>query len=231
MTTSAPVLRASATAPPSPAATRLRRRGWRDPRLAVGVALVSFSVLLGARLLGGADDTVAVVAVAGDRAAGQALGPDDIVIAAVRFDSPHDADRYLSGADRLPDGLVLTRDVGAGELLPRAALSSDADSRLVEVPLSVAAEAVPGSVEVGSLVDVWVMPGEASAGAGARRAGRVLEGVPVLAAPGPAGTLGPTGNRQVVVGVERDGPEAPDLGRALGRLARGTVVLTGRATR
>src|SRR4051812_4756282 len=44
----------------SPAATRASRSRWRDPRLVVGVAVVAVCGLLGARFLGGADDTVAV---------------------------------------------------------------------------------------------------------------------------------------------------------------------------
>src|SRR3954463_4573862 len=45
---------------PTPPATRLSARRWRDPRVVVGVGLVALSVLLGTTLLGAADDTVAV---------------------------------------------------------------------------------------------------------------------------------------------------------------------------
>src|SRR4051794_15748511 len=45
---------------PTPTATRLSARRWRDPRVVVGVGLVALSVLLGTTLLGAADDTVAV---------------------------------------------------------------------------------------------------------------------------------------------------------------------------
>ena len=45
-------------APPTsaPAATRTRTPGWRDPRLWVGVVVVAGSVLLGARVVGAADE-------------------------------------------------------------------------------------------------------------------------------------------------------------------------------
>ncbi len=49
-----------------PRATRSRRPGWRNPRLLLGIVLVAGSVVLGARLLAAADDTVAVWAVAAD---------------------------------------------------------------------------------------------------------------------------------------------------------------------
>src|SRR5690242_2876688 len=39
-----------------PAATRTRPSGWRDPRLWVGVVLVTGSVVAGARILSAADD-------------------------------------------------------------------------------------------------------------------------------------------------------------------------------
>ena len=41
-----------------PRATRSRRPGWRNPRLLIGLALVAGSVLVGARLVAAADDTV-----------------------------------------------------------------------------------------------------------------------------------------------------------------------------
>ena len=41
-------------------ATRVRRPGWRDPRLAVGLVLVAAATVAGARLLATSDDTVAV---------------------------------------------------------------------------------------------------------------------------------------------------------------------------
>ena len=49
-----------AEAAPAPAVRRLRSSRWRDPRLAVGVVLVAASVVVGARVLAAADDTVAV---------------------------------------------------------------------------------------------------------------------------------------------------------------------------
>ena len=51
-------------------AQRVRRPGWRDPRLWIGVVLVAGSVVAGARLLAAADDTVQVWAAATDLGAG-----------------------------------------------------------------------------------------------------------------------------------------------------------------
>ena len=40
----------------APAATRVARPGWRDPRLWIGLLIVAGSVVLGARLLAAVDD-------------------------------------------------------------------------------------------------------------------------------------------------------------------------------
>lgn len=211
----------------SPEASRVRRRPWRDPRLVVGVALVAVSVLVGARLLAGADDRVAVWAARSAMSTGQPVGPGDLVRTRVRFDSQHDADRYLS-ADAAPaPGTVLRRDVGAGELLPRAAISGRAAADLVEVPLSVPSDGVPATVRVGSVVDVWVTPDRATVPAGEATPGRatlVFDDVSVVAAPRTATALGPTATRQVIIGV--GGDQRSELSRALARLSGGSVVLT-----
>ena len=87
----------------APTGSRGVRRAAHDrpdlegPRLAVGVVIVAACALLGARLLGGADDSVAVWAVRTDLAEGAALDPGALEPQEVRFASPEAADRYLSG--------------------------------------------------------------------------------------------------------------------------------------
>ena len=48
------------TASDVPAALRGQRPAWRDPRLWIGIVLVAASVVVGARVLAAADDTVQV---------------------------------------------------------------------------------------------------------------------------------------------------------------------------
>lgn len=69
---------ASAPVQPPPA-TRVGRSGWRDPRLWIGVVLVTVSVVAGARLLAAADDTVTVWAVVDDLGAGSAIDRKSVV--------------------------------------------------------------------------------------------------------------------------------------------------------
>jgi hypothetical protein len=213
----------------SPPARRSGRPGWRDPRLAVGVLLLCGSVLLGARVLATADDTVAVWGTRTSLSRGQQVGTDDLVPVQVRFADSAAADRYVAAADTLPEGTSLTRDLGAGELLPRSALTQDSDEELVEVPLSVEAAGIPSSVEVGSHVDVWVAPNAEARAVEGQGGGavRVLADVPVLADGGAGSTTGFGGElRPVVVGVLPDGQV--DLSRVLARLATGAVVLVRR---
>jgi hypothetical protein len=174
--------------------------------------------LLGARLLGGTDDTASVWGVRADTVAGQRLTAADLVAVGVRFTERDDRNRYLSARDPLPRDTVATRPLAAGELLPRTALGHADDVDLLEVPLAVPAEAVPATAGVGSVVDVWVT------GKAAAEATAVLTDVPVLALPKAGASLGPTTTRQVIVGVEAS--QQPVLPRAQARLAEGIPVLT-----
>lgn len=195
--------------------------------------MVALCGLLGGRLFAGADDMVAVWAARSPLAAGQRVQVTDLVSRHVRFADQADADRYLSADEDPPTG-VLHRPVGAGELLPRAAIGARSAPALTEVPLSVDTEAVPSTLRVGSTVDVWVAPqGSASeAGAGgsasrrASRAALVLHDVSVVALPAQTASLGPTATRQVIVGVADD--QRSRLPSAISALSGGAVVLTTR---
>lgn len=138
-------------------ALRVRRPGWRDPRLWIGVVLVAGSVVAGARLLAAADDTVQVWSAATDLGAGDRLTEDDLVATRVRFADAAALAGYLTVEAELPADLRLLHGLAAGELVPRAALGSSADTGLVEVPIAVEPEQVPPSVAAGAVVDVYVV--------------------------------------------------------------------------
>jgi hypothetical protein len=190
------------------------RPGWRDLRLWAGVVLVAASVVGGARLFAAADDTVTVWAVAADAGPGARVDPDDLVARRVRFGDADDLRAYFRTEDRLPADLRLTREVTAGELLPRAAVGSAAErGDTVELPVAVDAEQVPPAVGTGSVVDVYLLGRRG----GAARPGPVLEAATVVDAPSLEATFGTTtGRRQLVLAV-RDGDAAAFLG-ALGRV-------------
>ena len=195
--------------------------------------MVALCAVLGARLLDGADDTVGVWVVRGALPAGQPVTDADLVRREMRFEGQGDADRYVSADDDLPDGATLGRPVGAGEMLPRAALRTADPGALTEVPLTVGADAVPSSVRVGTTVDVWVTPdrdaADAAGAATARplvRSRMVFDDVAVLAAPAAGTSLGPATTRSVVVGVPTGRPRR--LAGSIAALAEGDLLLTVR---
>jgi hypothetical protein len=203
-------------------ATRTGTPGWRDPRLWIGVAIVAVSVVAGVRIVGGADDSISVWAVTEDLETGAALDPDQLEARAVRFADVADADRYLLTDEPLPTGDYLLRGIGAGELVPAAALGAADQTGVVQVPIKVPSDGLPPSVGVGSRVDVYV-----SDESEARRPAVLLLGdVPVTAVPGSSDELGPTGDRQLVLGV----PEGDDdLGLLIAASTAGTLTVVGRS--
>jgi hypothetical protein len=214
--------RGDAIAPGTPA-LRVRRPGWRDPRLWIGVVLVAGSVVAGARLLAAADDTVQVWAAASDLGAGQRLTEDDLVATRVRFADEDTLSGYFAVDDELPADLRLLSGLAAGDLLARAAVGSSADSGLVEVPVAVEPEQVPPSVGAGSVVDVYVVAGPDVEGEAASTAdGPALSGVTVVDAPALAESFGTSGRRQLVLAVPE--ADAAPFFALLG--AHGTAVVT-----
>jgi SAF domain-containing protein len=149
-------------APASPPAQRLARARWLDARLLLGVVLVLGSVVVGAKLLAGADDTVHVWATTHELSAGTRLVADDVQVRDARLVG--NASRYLSADGPAPVGLVLRRSVGPGELLPAAAVGSRSLSgeRLVMVPVE--RFHLPRALAHGEQVDVYVTPQDSTIG-------------------------------------------------------------------
>lgn len=141
---------------PAPVALRLRRPGWRDPRLLAGVALVAASVALGSWALRAAERTVPVFVVRDATVPGAALEPAALGIADVRLGGV-DLERYVRADVPLPAGAVALRVVGPGELLPAAAVGSAEDLALRPVGVPVTGRP-PEAVRVGARVDLWFSP-------------------------------------------------------------------------
>ncbi len=206
-------------------AQRVRRPGWRDPRLWIGVVLVAGSVVAGARLLAAADDTVRVWAAASDLGAGDRLTEDDLVPARVRFADDGTLAGYFTVDDELPADLQLLHGLAAGDLVPRAAVGSAAETGLVEVPIAVDPEQVPPSVEAGAVVDVYVVAAPDPDGdpeSPPPSDGPALTGVAVVDAPPLAESFGTSGRRQLVLAVAE--ADAAPFFALLGRYD--TAVLT-----
>lgn len=186
----------TAVPPASPAASRVRGPRWKDPRLVVGILLVLVSVAVGARVFTTADRTTAVWAAARDLDSGAVLSAGDVVQKRVRLLDT--ASRYVAGSQS-PVGYVLTRAVGAGELLPTAAIvppGKVGDHRLVTV--AVDRDRLPPGLSAGARVDVYVTP-KSSGGENDRPAVLVVPAANVATAPQAGGQLGAAGGQVPVV--------------------------------
>lgn len=201
----------------SPPANRSSRSRWRDPRLWLGALLVLASVLIGARVLAAADDTIAIRTVNRTLSAGMAVTSADVGIALVHFSSVADAARYWPAEEPLPAQAHLTRDVGAGELLTRSAVSGSASTVPHQLPLDVTAAGLPADVAPGDHVEVWAVPKPEEP---RRHPELVLADAAVLAV-GDTTVAGLGSDRQVVVSLS----DPADTAAVLDAINGATVVL------
>ncbi len=207
-----------------PAASRHSSPGWRDPRLWIGVVLVTGSVVAGARILSDADDMSAVWSASSDLVAGQTLSADDLTATRVRFGEQADEQRYLPVDAELPAALTLDRPLAAGELVPAGALGPEADDDTVAVSIAIAVEHVPTDLVRGSHVDVWVIGEDRGRRAGAEL---VLGDVLVLDAPMVSDSFASATSRQLVLAAPQDDEES--LGLVLAASGDNRVRVVGRS--
>lgn len=217
-----PVTSATAAPTGSPNARRRGGAAWRDPRLWVGLVILTGSVLAGVVVLSVPEPNGARVWVAShDLEPGMPVTRSDLTPRTVDLGDTT-GETYLSGQTP-PEGMVLRRAVGKGELLPRSALASSEHSALVQVPVTTGAGGVPVTVSTGSLVDVWVVP-EPAAGKRPSSAIQVFDDIRVVAAPTADGALAPAAHRRLVLGIPPGHDE--QLSHALALMSGGTVYLT-----
>lgn len=185
-----------------PVAGRLRRPGWKDPRLLIGLLLIAVSIVGVSAIVSAADRTTPYYVAKSTLTPGTVLAIDDLAVAHVRIGSGG----YLLAdgtAEAEPWGQVVTRVVEEGELLPAGALASaDAfDSRPVAV---VTTSPVSADVRPGSVVDVWVT---ASGGEGPPDSTLVGEGLVVADVNRDQGAFSAGSSETVYVVVPRAGLE------------------------
>lgn len=128
------------------------RRVWFDPRFAIGLVLIVASVVGVGWIVRSADDTVDVLAAASLLTPGDRLSAQHVTVRKVKL---AESTRHYLAASALPEeGAIVTRAVGAGELIPVASLGTAASETLASVVLAVAAP-LPEAIIEGSLADVW----------------------------------------------------------------------------
>lgn len=199
----APATVPAPTTASSPRATRLATPRWLDLRLVLGVLLVLVAVVAGSRILSGSGRYTQVYVAAHPLTPGERLTAADVTVGRVRFAGQ--GFRYVAAAAAPPVGYLVTRYVGAGELVPLGALSASTSAptatRLVTLP--VAPGHLPDGLAHGDLVDVY-LTAKTAAGGPATRSQRVLSGVTVDSADTGSHGLAATDTVSVVLDVPAD---------------------------
>jgi hypothetical protein len=140
----------SAVVPTSPTPRRVRTPRWLDLRLVAGVVLVLSAVVLGAKVVSSANASERMWAAARDLAPGTVLTAEDLSRVQVRL--PGGSGAYIAAADTVI-GQSVARPIGAGELLPKTALTQTSAATTITVPLT-AANAP--RVQPGQRIQLWV---------------------------------------------------------------------------
>jgi hypothetical protein len=136
----------------SSAATARKRRAVFDPRLVIGLALVAGAVAGVYAVVTAADTSVQVYVARAALAPGDRITETDLRVASVRLDAA--TELYLAPGDIPSEGLIVTRSVTPGELVPTQAIGSTDGLRLTSVVLAVTG-ALASAIDSGSTVDIW----------------------------------------------------------------------------
>lgn len=202
---------------PAPAAPRLPKARWLDARLLVGLLLVAGSVVLGATVVARADDRVQVWRLVRDLGPGSTLARGDVTVTAVHLDSAS-ARRYAAVREPVT-GLVVTRALGRGELLPVSAVRPAGEPAPRRVVIEVDRTGAAGLAK-GSVVDVYAVRDTVAGEEGPPQ--RVLAAVTV--AEDVRSAAGGFGGGGATVGVALL-VEEPDVAAVIDAVAHGTVYL------
>jgi hypothetical protein len=130
------------------------RAFWGDVRFFLGILLVVASVAGVWFVVAASRQTVPAFAASRTIVPGEAITSDDVLLVDVSLGQLGDA--YLD-PDALEGGLVATRTIESGELVPHSAVGDISAVRTTSVVLRSAVD-VPGSVGAGSTVEVWAAP-------------------------------------------------------------------------
>ena len=125
---------------------------WLDPRFVIGLLLVAASVGGVIAIVSAADRSLQVYAAREPLSVGDLITADDVVYLSVRVDDAETL--YLVDGDMPATGLIVTKPVAAGELVPTSAVGSAAGLRYTALVITVSSR-LAGSIQPGSLVDLW----------------------------------------------------------------------------
>lgn len=131
---------------------RVPRSFWFDPRFAIGLGLVVLSVLGVLAIVSAADSSEQVYAAHSALSPGDRVHSADLEMRRVRLGST--GGKYLVSGGIPSGGLVVTRAVSAGELVPSSAVGTVAGAGVAPLVVSMSGE-LARSISAGAVVDVW----------------------------------------------------------------------------
>lgn len=123
-----------------------------DPRLAIGGLLVVGSIAGVVGLVAASDSTIDVYVTPDAVVPGDRITASDLEIHSASIGIL--ANRYVRPGEIPADGLIATRPIAAGELIPESAVGSTDSARLAPVVIS-SSGALPAALEPGVAVDLW----------------------------------------------------------------------------
>ena len=130
------------------------RAFWADARFFLGLVLIIASVAGVWLLVTASRQTVPVLAAARTIVPGDVVSADELRVVDVVL-GPSET-TYLAPGD-LGDGLIATRTIGEGELVPAGAVGAADAARTTTVVIRSATD-VPAAVAAGTVVVVWSAP-------------------------------------------------------------------------
>lgn len=130
------------------------RAFWADARFFLGLVLIVASVAGVWLLVTATRQTTPVYAAVRTIVPGDVVSADAVRLVDVGLGVAETT--YLTQADAT-DGLVATRTIGAGELVPIGAVGAAETARTTTIVVRSATE-VPASVAAGTIVEVWSAP-------------------------------------------------------------------------
>lgn len=127
-------------------------RAWGDPRFGIGLVLIVVSVVATSVVVAAADSSVSVYAARGVLSVGDVVTAGDLIESKVRVGDARAL--YLVPGDVPANGIVVTKAVDAGELVPASAVGTTAGLDFTTVMIPVGG-ALASSLDAGAVADVW----------------------------------------------------------------------------
>ncbi|WP_175956175.1 hypothetical protein [Schaalia sp. Marseille-Q2122] len=127
---------------------------WKDPRLVIGIIVLLASIIACTQLIASARAGIPVYRSTRPIAQGESLGPHNTVI----IDARPESTAYLPGGE-LPSDAQATINIGAGELIARSAITTEAQKNRRNIVISVS-DGLPDTVTPGTSLELWFVPNQ-----------------------------------------------------------------------